>query len=380
MEIKYLPESLKKIIRKTSYWKNYHIKSGEFVRIKDSDKILDEANALINDDIRTSKIKPVVGIVKDLEIDVEGYCVQRASWLRYERFCKNNNLDYRFINILRHDWIRQFDGVDILIWHTDSSPLIQEIAETKIYILEKEMGITCFPSFHEIWQYENKIRSNYLYSVHNLPSIPTFVTNDYSDAVECINKLEFPIVSKISTGSGSHGVELINSKIKAIRIIKKIFKNGRDTYWKYYKQKDYCYFQSFIRDAMYDLRIILVGNKAFGYYRYPKENDFRASGSGIIEKKEIPKDAIKLAVEIRKILKCTQIGVDLLYSIKKKKYYIIETSVFNQIDTPRQLEINGVAGFYDISDLNNITFLPGKFWVQELQMENIIISWISKKS
>ena len=72
-------------------------------------------------------------------------------------------------------------------------------------------------------------------------------------------------------------------------------------------------------------------------------------------------------------------GVDMLYSEKHKKYYIIETSLFNQIDTPVQLEIDGVPGYYDISDKNNITFREGKFWVQELVLRDVIEEWQTKK-
>ena len=68
-------------------------------------------------------------------------------------------------------------------------------------------------------------------------------------------------------------------------------------------------------------------------------------------------------------------GVDLLYSNKDKKYYIIETSLFNQIDTPEQLVIDGVPGYYDISDIDNIKFKEGRFWIQELILRDIILEW-----
>lgn len=136
--------------------------------------------------------------------------------------------------------------------------------------------------------------------------------------------------------------------------------------------------QKFINDATFDLRIILVGDMAFGYYRYPNKGDFRASGAGNYEKKAIPEDALRIAIEVRDKLASRLMGIDLLYSETNKKYYIIETSLFNQIDTPEQLVIDGVPGYYDISDKDNIRFKEGKYWVQELLLKNIIIEWYEK--
>ena len=39
----------------------------------------------------------------------------------------------------------------------------------------------------------------------------------------------------------------------------------------------------------FDLRVIIVGDSYFGYYRYPRKDDYRASGSGIVEKKKYQK-------------------------------------------------------------------------------------------
>ena len=114
---------------------------------------------------------------------------------------------------------------------------------------------------------------------------------------------------------------------------------------------------------------------AFGYYRYPIKGDFKASGSGIFEKKAIPIDALKLAIEIRSKLQSRQIGVDLLYSEKYSQYFIIETSLFNQIDSCIQLEVDGKPGYYDITNINNICFKEGRFWIQELTLNSVVVQW-----
>ena len=117
-----------------------------------------------------------------------------------------------------------------------------------------------------------------------------------------------------------------------------------------------------------------IGDKAFGYYRYPDKGDFRASGAGNYEKKDLPEEAIRLAIDIKKKLNSRLMGIDFLYSNHAKQYFVIETSLFNQIDTPEQLVVDGVAGYYDISS-DKIVFKEGKFWIQELLMQLLVEEW-----
>lgn len=377
--LKYIPESIKKFLYKTSLYKKYALSNKIYVTKEEADAILNQAPILLLDEDIVGE-KPFIGIVKDknnLKIGEGEYVNPRASYLRYERFCKNNGISYEFYDIARSDWKKEAEKYDIIVYHSPSNPSIQEMVESKILILEKFMSKTCFPSFHEVWQYEDKIRADYLYKHYNLPGIPTIVTHSKEEVLELIEKIKYPFISKTSIGSASTGVIKINDKKEALNLVNKIFSyKGLKSQYIYKAQKDYLYIQEFIDDATFDLRIILIGNKAFGYYRYPNAGDFRASGSGNYEKKAIPIEALQLAIKVRNTLQSRLMGVDLMYSEKAKQYYIIETSLFNQLDTPRQLEIDGVAGYYDISDIENIVFKEGEFWVQELLLKELVVTWL----
>jgi glutathione synthase/RimK-type ligase-like ATP-grasp enzyme len=371
----FIPESVKRLLRKTSFYKKHSLKRKRVVKYSDVDIFLNEAPVL-NLGLEL-KEKPNVGIIKTQESVLgKDYVNPKASWLRYERFCKNNDIPYGFFDITRSNWMTEAEKYDIIICHTESNPAYQEMIESKIYILENLMGKFCFPSYHEVWQYEDKNRANYLYQHYGLPTIPTYVTQNKEEAFDLIDKVGYPFITKTTIGAGSSGVRKIKTRSEAVKMINSIFcHNGLKTQYPYQRQKDYLYVQKFIDDATFDLRIMSVGNMAFGYYRYPNKGDFRASGAGNTEKKAIPEDALKLAIEVRDKLKSRQMGVDLLYSYKDKKYYIIETSLFNQIDTPEQLVIDGVPGYYDISDIDNIKFKKGRFWIQELILRDLIIEW-----
>jgi glutathione synthase/RimK-type ligase-like ATP-grasp enzyme len=376
--ISVISDPIKRILRKTNQYKKYQILKKTVVKYSEVDAYLNEAPIL--ELKHPIKHKPYVGIIKTQEsILGDDYVNPKASWLRYERFCKNNNIPYGFLDITRSDWMAESMPYDIIVCHTEGNPAYQDMIESKIYVLEKIMGKTCFPSFHEVWQYENKNRANYLYQHYDLPTIPTYVTQNKEEAFDLIDKVGYPFITKTTIGAGSTGVRKIKTRSEAVKMVNSIFcHNGLKTQYPYQRQKDYLYIQKFIDDATFDLRIMLVGNMAFGYYRYPNKGDFRASGASNTEKKAIPEDALRLALVVRNKLNSRQMGVDLLYSGKNKKYYIIETSLFNQIDTPEQLVIDGVPGYYDISDKDNIRFKEGKYWVQELLLKNIIIEWYEK--
>lgn len=370
-------ENSKDLLRKTSFYKIRAIKKKQVMSFSDINDILNEAPPLLLSKDLTKK--PYIGIVKTQSFDVgNDYENPRASWLRYERFCKNNDIPYGFYDIKKSNWLEEAKPYDIIICHTEGTPAYQEMFESKVYVLESILKKHCFPSFHEVWQYEDKNRSNYLYQCYQLPTIPTLITHDKKEATSICEKLGYPFITKNTIGAGSSGVRKVDTKRQSRHLIRQIFsKSGLDTQYLYQNQKDYFYYQNFIEDATFDLRIMLVGDMAFGYYRYPNKDDFRASGSGNFEKKAIPIDALKLAIEVRNKLQSRQMGVDLLYSEKYSQYFIIETSLFNQIDSPIQLEIENEPGYYDITDVNNICFKKGKFWIQELVLRDIVIQWSS---
>ena len=63
-------------------------------------------------------------------------------------------------------------------------------------------------------------------------------------------------------------------------------------------EKGYIYFQEFIPDNDFDIRVIVIGDKAFAIKRMVRENDFRASGSGSIlyEKEHFTDETIRIGI------------------------------------------------------------------------------------
>lgn len=342
---------------------------------------IDTADKVVLENTNKKKL-PTVGLVKDLD-NYGVYVQKRSHWPKYERFLKNNNIPYSFFEIHNADWAEQAKKYDLIIYRPDISPSRMHEAESKLYFIEKHLNITCFPSYEEIWSYEDKVRSNYLLEKYKIPHVPTFTSNSKADTLKYIDCCTFPLISKISCGSVSRGVEMIKTKKQAEKLINKIFSGGRKTYWSDYKQKDYVYFQEFIEDAKFDLRIVIIGEKVFGYYRFAPKNDFRASGAGIYKYivPELPVEAMKTALITKQAFGSTVLAVDMIKSERSGQYLVIESSVFFDIDDPDELVIDNVTGYYEWSMKNGaylFEFKPGRFWMQELILKELIITYQNK--
>tara|TARA_R110001592_G_scaffold363394_1_gene687419 strand:- start:62705 stop:63832 length:1128 start_codon:yes stop_codon:yes gene_type:complete len=319
-----------------------------------------------------------VGLVKDLD-NYNGEIQKVAHWYKYERFLIQNNIDYDFFSVHSSNWVDCAQNFNLIVFRPDISPWALHEARSKIFFIEEYLKIQCFPSHKEIWSYEDKINLNYLYKFHKVPHVPTFISHNKVETLEFLNQTEYPLVSKIINGSASKGVHLIKNKKKAEKFVKKVFAEGMSTYWPGFGQKNYVYFQPLIKHKGYDLRIIIVGDKAFGYYKMVPKNDFRASGSMLIRKTNLPVEAVEIALNIKNKFSHTFLAVDFLEDSKSGNFMVLETSVFVDIYTSSQAIVNGLPGYYKIATAPfRMEFCQGEVWLQELILEELLNEKITK--
>jgi len=69
--------------------------------------------------------------------------------------------------------------------------------------------------------------------------------------------------------------------------------------WAMSRDRGYAYFQDFIAENDHDIRVVVIGKRAFAIKRLVRDGDFRASGSGriIYEPEQIPLDCVRIAFE-----------------------------------------------------------------------------------
>ncbi len=304
--------------------------------------------------------KPRVGVIQDYG--------DSPRWTKYCRFLEANAIPYQIYDIRASDWCTIGRTFDVILG-VDSCELchLEEIRR-KYYVLERHLHKRCYPTYEHVLFYEDKLLEAYLSQVHGLPFVGTHIYTRLQEAMDAVPRLSYPLVSKRVPSSRSLGVELIRSESRCRRIIRRAFSpSGRWTEWPYAAQKDYVYLQEYVPNDGYDVRIIVVGTRMFGYYRKAPEGEFRASGMGLVEKRALPTGALRNAERVYAVLQCPMLVVDMLKG-SDGEFRIIEISPFCKIESPEQLHVNGVPGCY-VARGEGYEFQKGRFWVHELALK-----------
>jgi len=92
-------------------------------------------------------------------------------------------------------------------------------------------------------------------------------------------------------------------------------------------QRGYIYFQDFLPDNDFDTRITIIGNRAFGFTRNTRPDDFRASGSGDIDYdlKRIDMRCVEIAFDVAEKLETQSLAFDFIFD-QNKNPGIVEIS------------------------------------------------------
>ena len=286
---------------------------------------------------------------------------------RWEKYCKENDIEYKLVNAYDNDIIENVKDCDAFMWHFHHADYRDmQFAKSLLFSLQKR-GIKVFPDFDTCWHFDDKIAQKYLLEAIDAPLVPTYVFHTEKDAMEWAESTTYPKVFKLKGGAGASNVKLARTKKDAKKLIKQCFGKGFRQYrfwetikeeWRKYKQGNstlrnflrpiyyrltkrypstfdhyhgkecgYAYFQEFIPNNTFDIRVCVVGDKAFGLKRYTRDNDFRASGSGNISysKTEIDERCVEIAFKVAKRLGTQSIALDFVFD-KDNTPLIVEIS------------------------------------------------------
>lgn len=290
--------------------------------------------------------------------ETEGFFSDR--WIAY---CKANNIGYKTIDCYSSDIISQLSDCDALMWHFNhKSPKASKFAK-QLLLAVQISGKRVFPDFNTVWHFDDKVGQKYLLEAVGAPLAPAYVFYSKSEALMWAKQTTYPKVFKLRNGAGSDNVQLVKSQEKAKRLINKAFRRGFKQYhaWSNLKERyrkyrlgktdiqdvirgivrlaytteysrvtgrevGYVYFQDFIPGNDHDIRVIVIGDKAFAIKRMVRKNDFRASGSGIIlyEKENFDIETIRIAFGVSEKLKSQCMSYDFVYI--ESKPMIVEIS------------------------------------------------------
>lgn len=320
---------------------------------------------------------------------------------RWIEFCKRNNIDFKIVNAYSSDLIEQLKGCDAFMWHHHHGYFKDVLIAKNILFALEHSGIQVFPDFCTAWHFDDKLAQKYLFETIGAPLVPSYVFYEKKDALIWASQTDYPKVFKLRGGAGSANVKLVKNKIAAIHLINKAFgrgfsqfdrlnyfkdrfnkfRNKQDTFIgvlkglarlfiptqyakKQHREYGYIYFQKFIPNNKFDIRVIVIGSKAFALKRMNRKGDFRASGSGniIYDRNQIDIRCIQIAFEVNSKIKSQSIAYDFVFD-NENNPLIVEISYAYSIHAYDKCE-----GFWD-ADLN---WYEGDFNPQEWMVEELI--------
>ena len=329
-------------------------------------------------------------------IHMDPYRKFSPSLQKYEEILGYNNIEHIRLDASKPDFWAQVSNLDLFIFRWRQIDDHHQMAKTIIPIVEKEMGIKCFPNMATCWHYDDKIRQYYLLKRYDFPIVQSWIFWDKSQAIRWLSDADLPVVFKLKGGAGSNNVVLIKSKWQGKKLINRMFGKGiisgcipdlGATKYKdfdFYKtihrwggnvlrklrdedispdwqvHKNYVLFQKFLPNNDYDTRVTVVGDRAYAFRRFNRENDFRSSGSGKIDYNvnNIDENCIKIAFKISKHFSFQSMAYDFLYNTNgdsefcEISYTYVDSAIYN------------CPGYWD----SNLDWHEGHYWPQYFQL------------
>lgn len=320
--------------------------------------------------------------------------------LSYEEACKALKIDYKLIDLLSPHWID-------LILNSQCAGFLchppcdfseqKQIYDEKLYFINKVLGLPIYPSFEELFIYENKRNMAAWLQIHKFPHPRTLVFARKEDAKNYLLKASYPLVLKSNSGASASGVNIVSKPRTALKILNQVFgrfhpalafgkirivKNRNKIPIPFIgdSQRHYLIVQDFMK-LKWEWRIIKIGNSYFGHQKLLKGSF--ASGSGQVGWEDPPKELLYLVKSIAETGKFQSLSVDIFETLDEK-YLVNEIqSMFGSI-LPYQMKVNNIPGRYVyVEKSDSFEFEEGEFNIMGsnyLRVEHFVNTLLGSKS
>lgn len=284
---------------------------------------------------------------------------------RWITYCQEKSIPYKIVNAYSSDIVQQMEDCDAFMWHHHHANYKDALFAKQLLYSLQIAGKKVFPDFNTGWHFDDKVGQKYLLEAIGAPLVPSYVFYTKEEALDWIEKTTFPKVFKLRGGAGASNVKLARTKNDARKFVNiafgkgfpqfgrmtylkeryKKWRNGKDSFIgvckgfyrlivptefskMHSREKGYAYFQDFVLDNKFDIRIVVIGNnKAFGLKRMVRKEDFRASGSGsiIYDKSGVDERCVKISFDVAEKLKTQSLALDFVFD-KDNNPLIVEIS------------------------------------------------------
>lgn len=264
---------------------------------------------------------------------------------RWIELAREQEIEAVPVDVFSQDVISHISTCDAFMWRSDPSAHPRLYAKRLLYAVEKGLGLPVFPSLKSSWHFEDKVGQYYFLSAAGIPVPSTDILWDREQAEKFCDVAHYPFVLKLSSGYQAANVRLVHNRDEALFYVNQLFGTGTRnlgyrpaprprlllrrlrTATKILKglnpngstaeaelQYGYFFAQEFLPNNEYDVRVTIIGNRAFAFRRFNRPGDFRASGSGRIDWDpwQIDEDAIRLAYRVAHQLDAQTVAVDIL--------------------------------------------------------------------
>jgi len=262
---------------------------------------------------------------------------------RWFQLAEEHGLAAVAVDVFSKDVIAQIASCDAFMWRCDPSALPRLYAKRLLYAIEEGLGLPVFPNLKSSWHFEDKIGQYYFLSAAGIPTPTTNIFWKREHAERFCEAAEYPFVLKLSAGYQASNVRLVRNRTEALFYVDQLFTHGvtglgyrpasrarellrhlRATFalghYPYAPteqaelQHGYLFAQEFLPGNEFDVRITIIGNRAFVFRRLNRPNDFRASGSGRIDwnPKQIGQGLVRFAFGVAGKLDAQTVAVDIL--------------------------------------------------------------------
>ena len=242
-------------------------------------------------------------------------------------------IEPRLVDALSPSIVSDLRGADAFLWHWDHGDAAAWRVARGIFAACDAAGIATIPDAGAAQHFDDKVAQALLLQSIEAPIVPTWVFVRESDALAWVEATQFPKVWKLRRGAGALNVRLVETASEASALVAQAFGHGFSpvpaptadlknsvrrtrslpgkirrlprTMRNYQanravaeRESGYAYFQEFIPGNDFDIRVTVVGDRAFTFRRACRPGDFRASGSGRIDYLTDPSGPDRAAVDV----------------------------------------------------------------------------------
>lgn len=316
---------------------------------------------------------------------------------RWIEFLGQHGCEAKIVNVYSPTILDDLKDCQGFMWRHSLTSTMRQIAHKLLPVIENYTDILVFPDQNTCWHYDDKIAEAYLFQALDIPSPRSWVFFDRQLALDWAKNAQYPVVLKLWGGAGSNNVRLIQSTREAQKWIRRLFDRGMTgmesvghyglklkrsirkaakkvlgrvdisdiEFWSngWDVHRNYALFQEFLPDNTHDTRVTVIGDRAFGFRRFNRDNDFRASGSGRIDYTLSGVDPafIKLGFEVADKLKMQSCAIDGLWRGKEAvtsevSYIYLSSAIYN------------CPGYWD----RELNWHEGHMWPEQAHVEDFV--------